>query len=121
MKLTICLEPVPLGRVRVNTKSHGRYLPEKSRRFMEGLKTLITVGRAGEEALECPLKVTLHFYKPVVPTGRVYGDIDNLAKAVLDACNGVIWKDDKQIVELHCFKHKGIGKIELEVVENEER
>lgn len=29
------------------------------------------------------------------------GDVDNLAKAVLDAANGVLWADDAQIVDLH--------------------
>lgn len=28
------------------------------------------------------------------------GDIDNYAKSVLDALNGVAWEDDKQIIEL---------------------
>ena len=29
-------------------------------------------------------------------------DIDNLAKFVLDACNEVLWYDDKYVVELQC-------------------
>ena len=32
-------------------------------------------------------------------------DIDNLAKFVLDAMNGVFYKDDKQICQLHCSKN----------------
>ena len=31
-------------------------------------------------------------------------DVDNLAKTVLDALNGVAWADDAQVVELHCVK-----------------
>lgn len=31
-------------------------------------------------------------------------DIDNLAKSVLDGLNGVVWKDDSQIVSLHVTK-----------------
>ena len=27
-------------------------------------------------------------------------DLDNIAKLILDACNGVIWKDDSEVVEL---------------------
>ena len=32
------------------------------------------------------------------------GDIDNLAKFVLDSLNGVVYVDDKQIVSLSCRK-----------------
>ncbi len=31
-------------------------------------------------------------------------DIDNIAKAVLDACNGIIYSDDKQIWHMTVFK-----------------
>ena len=69
------------------------------------------------KAIEKPLAVTLNFYKPRKPTAKNYGDVDNLAKGVLDACNGIIFADDSQIVELHGYKHKGAGKIEMEVME----
>jgi Holliday junction resolvase RusA-like endonuclease len=31
-------------------------------------------------------------------------DIDNVAKGVLDACNGIVWADDKQVVQLEAIK-----------------
>ena len=117
MTITINLEPVPLARPRVNTTNRGRYLPNKSRQFLNDLQLLVRAAFK-QEPYNVPLSVTLHFYKPRNPAAKNYGDIDNLAKAVLDACNGVIWSDDKLIVELHCYKHKDAGKIELEVIEN---
>ena len=36
------------------------------------------------------------------PTARP--DIDNLSKALLDGCNGVVWKYDKQVVDLRIVK-----------------
>ena len=89
MTITLNLEPVPLARPRVNTTNRGRYLPAKSRKFQDDLKAL---GRAAfhQQTFENPLSVTLHFYKPRKTTAQNFGDIDNLAKAVLDACNGVI-------------------------------
>lgn len=30
-------------------------------------------------------------------------DVDNLLKLVLDAANGVVWKDDVQVVEVHGY------------------
>ena len=31
-------------------------------------------------------------------------DADNAAKAIADACNGIVWVDDAQVVELHVSK-----------------
>lgn len=55
-------------------------------------------------ALTAALRVELLFdcRAPMRPT-RPYPsrlDVDNAAKAVLDALNGVYWKDDRQVVEL---------------------
>ena len=36
------------------------------------------------------------------PTGKP--DVDNLAKLVGDALNGIVWRDDAQIVDLHVSK-----------------
>jgi Holliday junction resolvase RusA-like endonuclease len=41
---------------------------------------------------------------PVFPTARVGGDIDKLARAVLDALTGVCYVDDSQVIELHLRK-----------------
>ena len=35
-------------------------------------------------------------------------DIDKLARAVLDGCTSVIWKDDSQVCEMHVFKRYGL-------------
>ena len=31
-------------------------------------------------------------------------DWDNYHKLTMDACNGIVWEDDSQIVEAHVFK-----------------
>jgi len=66
-----------------------------------------------------PLRVALSFLMPVAETGSAAlknakkwhfelpshkPDIDNLIKLVLDLCNGILWRDDAQIVELHAFQ-----------------
>ena len=33
-------------------------------------------------------------------------DVDNLAKLPLDAANGLLWKDDAQVVELRALKRR---------------
>lgn len=38
--------------------------------------------------------------------GGVFGDIDNYCKTILDGLNGVCWRDDKQVIEIHLKRHK---------------
>lgn len=118
MKIVAEITPIALARPRVNTTNRGRYLPARCKKYMEELALLVRASYQGKP-LEVPITVTLHFYKPIKPTARTFGDIDNLAKAVLDACNGILWQDDSLIIEMHCYKHKGAGKIEMEVSEYE--
>ena len=42
-------------------------------------------------------------------------DLDNLAKAVIDALTGVIIQDDPQIVEAHLYKTGGAERVEVAV------
>ena len=59
-----------------------------------------------------PLVVSIWAYRP-----RRVGDLDNTAKAVLDALKGVAWADDSQIVELHLHRRddKARPRVEIEV------
>lgn len=43
-------------------------------------------------------------------------DVDNIAKAVLDALNGVAYPDDKQVVHLEVFKqYEEFPRLEVEI------
>lgn len=61
------------------------------------------MGKKMMKPLSGPLSVELHF---IMPTRRIQ-DLDNAAKAVFDALNGIAWVDDSQIFELHTTKSKG--------------
>lgn len=59
--------------------------------------------------LEGPLVVEMEFHfarprsvKRLYPT--VKPDIDNVVKAVLDNGNGILWEDDRLIIEIKAFK-----------------
>ena len=62
-----------------------------------------------------PMPRRQHLQKP---------DIDNLSKAVFDALNELIWKDDSQVIELHASKWIASGnekpRVEIEISEIEE-
>lgn len=42
-------------------------------------------------------------------------DLDNCAKAVLDACNGIAWADDRQVMYLSMLKVLGADRPGVEV------
>jgi len=42
---------------------------------------------------------------PLRPTSRAVGDVDKLARALLDALTGVVWHDDSQCCSLRVSKH----------------
>lgn len=63
-----------------------------------------------------PLAVTARLFRP-----RRAGDIDSPLKVLFDVCNGRLWSDDVQLVELHVFRgdDKVRPRIELDIEELE--
>lgn len=70
--------------------------------------------QVGEWKSDGPVGVAIDVYRKL-PEGRPLQvesesdtfrpDVDNIAKAVLDALNGVAFDDDSQVVRLRCSKH----------------
>lgn len=63
--------------------------------FWLTVKALTRSGRR-TDPLAGELKVTLDFYRPARR-----GDLDNRIKVTLDALQGIAFKNDSQIVEIH--------------------
>jgi Holliday junction resolvase RusA-like endonuclease len=109
MKITAEIEPVPLARHQINTQNHGRFLPKRSQNFKDELSWIARSAMANEEPVIYPVRVTTHIFKKYKHLEDMVekntGDIDNFVKAVFDAFNGVVWADDRQVIELHAFKH----------------
>ena len=42
-------------------------------------------------------------------------DLDNYVKLLLDALNGLIWEDDRYIIEMHSAKYFTTGEPKLEL------
>jgi len=121
IEFTVYGEPVAQGRPRFS--SHGGitkvYDPAKSRDFKKYVRLVASQHRP-EKLLEGPLKLFVQIYRPTLKSfskkklaAAEQGDIrpitkpdvDNYVKAVKDACNQVIWKDDSQVVDLHVSKY----------------
>ena len=109
---------VPVGKGRPRFTRTGRtYTPAKTREWERQVAKVADEAMHGIDMLKGPLKATLVFYLPIPKSWskrrrqeadgapaitRV--DADNLAKAVLDACNGIVYEDDKQVTELDVVK-----------------
>jgi len=116
VRLEIPLRAVPKGRPRSGRQGFF-YTPSRTREFEEAFRGYVqdewrdadVRGIYVKQPLTGRLGVTLEFLPHMTlievtrlfPTERAkgvpVGDIDNLGKAVLDACNGILWKDDRQI------------------------
>lgn len=115
INFTIPGQPQGKGRARAFVR-HGNvahYTPAKTRSYEGVITTLAMEAMRGSAPSDQPLALELDmcFEIPrswplwkaqaarqgkVVPTTKP--DADNVAKAVKDACNGVVWRDDCQVV-----------------------
>ena len=108
MKITVQIDAIPQGRPRFYNKVAVD--PPKSRKFKETFAWLL-LREVGQYALPFTgaVKVDIKVYRQSSKFNSAivhqYGDVDNLAKGILDACTGILWRDDSQIVDLHIVKH----------------
>lgn len=87
------MHPVPKGRPRVvNGKA---YTPKETKRAERELRDLWAVQNKVDPDFNGYVSITVDVH---TPGGR--GDLDNYVKLVLDALNGVAWKDDRSVVEI---------------------
>jgi Holliday junction resolvase RusA-like endonuclease len=119
IELNIPIEPVPKGRPRF-TKQGFTYTPKATKVFEAALKNYLRA-MYHNPPIDGPLSVRVTFMiekpksvKREYPT--VKPDTDNYIKGVLDAANGILWKDDCQIIEIWACKFYGeVGSIQLRV------
>jgi len=83
------------------------YTPRRTREFQDDVGWAAKVARV--KPRNGKIAVTLHFY-------GCKGDADNLAKSVLDALNGIAYRDDRQVVELHVFVERDEIPARTEIV-----
>jgi Holliday junction resolvase RusA-like endonuclease len=118
-------EPVGKGRPRFTTANgHPRtYTPEKTVDFENRVRAIATGKMHGCKPVDGPLFVEIladfaipkSFSRKDKANANLGGllpikkpDVDNIAKAVCDALNGVVYLDDKQIVEIKVRKRYGL-------------
>lgn len=106
----LMIEPKAFQSVRGG--SAGFYADPRKKFYVENLRKLLRPASQAERLTiyqhlptPNPVRFTTHFAmgRPKRPKNKEYPiarpDLDNLLKPLLDACNGILWKDDSQVVQ----------------------
>lgn len=113
--------PVAQGRPRFARRGKfvSTYDPPKSRAYKRKVAIYARASMASREAITGPLEVTVYIYRQIQQSGSqrlkrakldgkiwpaIKPDLDNYYKAITDACTGILWHDDNQIVKAHIIK-----------------
>lgn len=127
MKFTLLITPKATPRPIVTR--NGVHYPRGYHAYKDALKLLSKT--SCRESFEGTLKMTLEFYMPIPASfskkkqvalvGTYHAskpDCDNLAKGVMDALEGVAYKNDSQVVHIDVKKiYSPFPRIEVELCE----
>lgn len=106
--------PVPLARPRVyRRKGKVRTItPPKSASYEDRIRWLARAAMPRDWRTDGEFEVSIL----LVFKDGVHGDVDNCAKACLDALNRISYADDKQVAELHVKRAYDEARPRVEVV-----
>lgn len=101
----VATNPLPKARPRLGRGGHT-FTPAKTVAY-EGIvawECKIAMLAQGIDIFTGEIGILITFHR----SDKLRADIDNLAKAILDACNGVAWNDDSQIVGICSRLQRGV-------------
>jgi len=121
--VTFKVDADPVGKQRARYAKRGNfvqtYTPDKTRNYESLIKEAAIEAMGSSEPLETPVNLYLYIRAPIpksLPKKRMEAclnglekpikkpDASNVLKSVEDAMNGVVYKDDSQIVNIHVSK-----------------
>lgn len=106
--ITINGKPKGKGRVRLSKSGHA-YTPKETKIYEEEVKgSYLQLTPDNRNMYEnCGVKVEINaYFNTDKELYAINPDVDNIAKIILDALNGLAYKDDKQVIELNVKKIK---------------
>lgn len=126
----------PVGKGRPKFARRGNfvttYTPEKTASYENLVKMAAARAMDGRSMYECAVAVVMWLYvtppaswsqkkqreallNNILPTSKP--DVDNVIKGIFDAMNEIVWKDDKQVVELTVKKrYSETARAQVEVM-----
>lgn len=107
--LVIPGRPVPKGRPRFNPKTGRAYTPKETRVYER--KVRLAAMAHGVKPIDGEVRLDLLMVYP----DRRCGDLDNAIKGVADACQGVLFGDDKCVAEIHARREYDKSNPRVEV------
>ena len=102
IELKVKATPYPQPRPRVS-RGHA-YEPKRITDYKNEIRNKARSKMKNKEALSGLVRVEITLHRDKRLGSRSYGDIDNHVKAVLDALNGICYRDDAQVVKLAAEK-----------------
>ena len=137
-QVTFKIDAIPQGKARPRFARMGNfvktYTEAKTKVYEEYVALCARRAMGASEPLKTPLDAFIYISMPIPmsyskkrkeaclnglekPTKKP--DIDNVCKGILDSLNGIVYKDDTQIVSLHCTKVYGEPFVEVLIKESE--
>lgn len=107
LEIIFPFEPVAWQRVK-RSRFGFAYVPDKTKRYKQDI-ALWASKYAPEKPFPGAIRIDVLFYLPRPRKPKsfypiVRPDLDNYLKGVMDALNGILWRDDSQIVSIRCEK-----------------
>lgn len=95
--------PRPKGRPRTVTRDGKTrtFTPRETKDYEALVQHHAALARL-PKPIEGPVEMELLFVTHLTKKGKCKADIDNMAKAIMDAVNGICYLDDRQVRKLTC-------------------
>lgn len=129
-------KPIGKARPRVNTYTHRAYTPPSTKAYETTVRdSYMNAAPPGERLHAGHVRVQIMAYYPIPKSWNkarkqaaiagqtlpeVKPDLDNLAKAILDALNGLAYEDDSSVTDLTIHKrYAEIGHVVVRIESGE--
>ncbi|ADE12159.1 RusA family crossover junction endodeoxyribonuclease [Sideroxydans lithotrophicus] len=121
--ITFTVPGTPVGKGRPKFARRGKfvttYTPEKTASYENLVKLAAAKAMDGRQPIDGAAQVSIWLWvtppaswsqkkqrqalaHEIFPTTKP--DMDNVVKGIFDAMNEIVWQDDKQVIDLSCYK-----------------